>query len=251
MSNIIRASIEDKLWHKMRDDLSRFAPEIAGNDLLMCCACGRRLSREHFNLEHLIPRQALGDDPDLVRENPATPSNVRAGNLLLCKQRLILKGKQVSGNGCNGWKGRYYDTAIRELTSARALKPADTITDRHIIAALALGYLAVVAEYGYIIALVPSGLLMREQFFSPNRFHRSLGLRHQMLLGGPMPTSADAPLWERPFSFSFQNGACVVGARNFAIMVPASRDPKQPFAHQLRFVPSKFALRPDFTTAFD
>jgi hypothetical protein len=251
MSNVMRASIEDKLWHTMRGELSRFSPEIAANDLLMCCACGRRLRREHFNLEHLIPRQALGEDPDVVRENPATPANIRAGNLLLCKERLIIKGKQVSGNGCNGWKGRYYDTAIRELTSARALRPTDTIIDRHIIAALALGYLAMVAEYGYIIALMPSGLLMRQQFFSPNRFHRSLGLRHQMLLGGPMPTSADAPLWERPFSFSFQEGSCVVGARNFAIQVPVSHDPSKPLARRLRFVPSKFALRPDFTTVFD
>ena len=248
MSDLMRASIEEKLWHSMRSDLSRFAPEIAGNNLLMCCACGRQLGREHFNLEHLIPKQALGDDPDLVRENPATPANVRAGNLLLCKQRLVIKGKQVSGNG---WKGRYYDRAIMELTSAKALQPASTTTDRHIIAGLALGYLAMAAEFGYIVALMPSGLLMREQFFSPNQFHRSLGLRHQMLLGGPMPTSASAPLWKKPFSFSFESGACMVGARNFAILVPLSRDPRRSVDSSLRFVPSKFAFGPDFTTVFD
>jgi len=251
MSDLMTASIEDKLWHKMKGDLSRFAPEIGGSELLMCCACGRRLGREHFNLEHLIPRQALKQDPDVVRDNPATPANVRAGNLLLCKKRLILKGRQVCANGCNGWKGRYYDGPIRELISGSTPARSGAITDRHIIAALALGYLAMVAEYGYIVALTPSGLLMRQQFFGQNRFHRSLALRHQMLLGGPMPTSADAPLWERPFSFSFQNGACVVGARNFAILIPASRDPREPFARRLRFVPSKFAFRPDFTTVFD
>jgi hypothetical protein len=145
-------------------------------------------------------------------------------------------------------EGRSYDGAISELISGSALK---AVTDRHIIAALALGYLAMVAEYGYVIALMPSGLLMREQFFGQNRFHRSLGLRHQVLLGGPMPTSADARLWESPFYFSFQTGACTVAARNFAIMIPVSRDPREPFACRLRFVPSKYAFRPDFTTAFD
>ncbi len=33
-------------------------------------------------------------------------------------------------------------------------------TDTHIIAALVLGYLAMVAEYGYVVALMRSGLLM-------------------------------------------------------------------------------------------
>ena len=171
--------------------------------------------------------------------------------MLLRKKRLILKGKQVTANGCNGWKGRYYDGPIRELTSGSTPTLSGAITDRHIIAALALGYLAMVAECGYIVALTPSGLLMRRQFFSQNRFHRPLGLRHQMLLGGLMPTSADARLWERPFSFSFQDGACVVGARNFAILIPMSGDPHECFARRLRFVPSKFARHPDFATVFD
>jgi hypothetical protein len=250
MSDLMMASIEDKLWHKMRGDLAQYAPEIAGNRLLMCCACGRRLPREEFDLEHLIPQQALKQDPDLVRANPGSPANVRAGNLLLCKTPLILKGKRVYGNGCNGWKGRFYDKAISELVSGSALEPRGELTDRHIIAALSLGYLAMVAEFGYVIALMRSGLLMREQFFLPNKFHRSLGLRHQMVLGGPVPRSADARIWTIPFSFSFQNMACTVGARNFAVMVPVSRDPREPLARHLRFAPTKFKLRPDFTTAF-
>ena len=139
------------------------------------------------------------------------------------------------------------DTVFREKLSISRGR----VTDRHIIAALALGYLAMVAEFGYVIALMQSGLLMRRQFFMPNKFHRSLGLRHQMLLGGSMPTSADARVWTSPFSFGFQNIACTVGARNFAIMIPVSRDPRQPFARHLRFAPSKFTLHPDFSTVFD
>jgi hypothetical protein len=251
MSDLMMASVEDKLWHKMRGDLARYAPEIAGNRLLMCCACGRRLPREAFDLEHLIPQQALKQDPDVVRVNPFTPANVRAGNLLLCKKPLILKGTRVCGNGCNGWKGRFYDKPISELVSGSALEAGGRLTDRHIIAALALGYLAMVAAFGYAVALMRSGLLMREQFFSPNKFHRSLSLRHQMVLGGPAPTLPDARMWTSPFSFSFENRACTVGARNFAILLPVSRDPREPLARHLRFAPSKFKLRPDFTTVFD
>lgn len=74
MSDVLTASIKDKLWHKMRQDLASFVPEIASNKLLMCCACGRFLPREWFDLEHLIPQQALKQDPDVVRTNPTTPS---------------------------------------------------------------------------------------------------------------------------------------------------------------------------------
>lgn len=251
MTDLMTVSIEDKLWHKMRGDLARYAPEIAGNRLLMCCACGRLLPRESFDLEHLIPQQALKQDPDAVRGNPVTPANVRAGNLLLCKKPLVHKGKRLFGNGCNGWKGRFYDTHIKELLSGSALEPGGQLADRHIIAALALGYLAMVAEFGYVIALMPSGLLMREQFFSPNKFNRSLAGRHRMVLGGPMPKSPDARIWTSPFSFSFENGACTFGARSFAMLLPVSRDPREPLARHLRFAPSKFKLRPDFTTVFD
>jgi hypothetical protein len=251
MSDLMMAGNEEKLWHKLRGDLARYAPEMTANHLLMCCACGRLLPREAFNLEHLIPQQALKRDPDVVRANTVTPKNVRAGNLLLCQKRLILKGKVASPNGCNGWKGRYYDKSISELVSGSALEPPGRITDRHIIAALSLGYLAMVAEFGYVIALMQSGLLMREQFFMVNKFHRSLALRHHFILGGPVPTSVDARMWTSPFSFSFHNMACTVGARNFAVMLPVSRDPRQPLARHLRFAPSKFKLRPDFRTVFD
>ena len=104
MAEVMTASIQENLWHKMRQDLGNFVPEITGNQLLMCCACGRFLPRECFDLDHLVPQQALKQDPDVVRTNPATPANIRAGNLLLCKKRLKIKGDIVYGNGCNSWK---------------------------------------------------------------------------------------------------------------------------------------------------
>jgi hypothetical protein len=73
-----------------------------------------------------------------------------------------------------------------------------------------------------------------------------------MLLGGIVPvTSPDARIWATPFSFHFQNMGCTVGARNFAITVPISRDPREPLAKYLRIVPAKYRLRPNFSTAFD
>jgi hypothetical protein len=244
MSDVMTASISDKLWHKMRHDLAHYVPEIAGNRLLMCCACGRFLPQECFDLEHLIPQQALKQDPDVVRANLVTPANVRAANLLLCRKSLIYKGSKIYGNGCNSWKGRFYDKPIRQLVSGK--QSPESYTQVHVIAALALGYLAMVAEFGYIIALMRSGLLMREQFFSPYKLHRSLPVTSKMVSGGGIPTSPDARIWANPFSFRFHNMACIVAARNFAVEVPVSRDPRAPLARHLRIVPLKYKLRPEF-----
>jgi hypothetical protein len=157
MPEVLMASIREKLWHKMRRDLANFVPEIAGNSLLMCCACGRFLPQECFDLDHLIPQQALRQDPSAVRTDPATPANLRAANLLLCKKPLTIKGNTVYRNGCNSWKGRFYDKLISELISTRAFDPGQC-TDAHIIAALSVAYLAMVEKFGYIVALMHSGL---------------------------------------------------------------------------------------------
>jgi hypothetical protein len=230
----------------------RFVPGISGNQLLMCCACGRFLPQECFDIDHLIPQQALKHDPSAVRTNPATTANTRAGNLLLCKKPLKVKRDVVYGNGCNGWKGRFYDKAISQLISTTALQ-ANNCTDVHIIGALSLAYLSMVAKFGYVVALTPSGLLMREQFFTPQKFHPALPLLSRILLGGSMPvTSPDAPMWARPFSFGFKRpGVCAVAARNFAVLLPISRDPREPIATHLQIAPARYKLRPDFRTVFD
>jgi hypothetical protein len=250
--DLYAASIKEKLWHKMRSDLARFVPEIAHNQLLMCCACGRFLTQEFFDLEHLIPQQSLKLDPIVVQSNPNTPKNVRSGNLLLCKKPLLVKGHKVFNNGCNSWKGKFYDKAITEFVSEKTLRPSTTVTSVHIIGALCLGYLAMVAEFGYAIVLMPSGLLMRRQFFSPHKYLRDLPLRHQMVLGGSHPTEPENPIWSKPFSFTFsETGCCHVGARNFAVNVPVARDPRLPFATHLRIVPERYKLRPNFKTFFE
>ncbi len=251
MSDLHTASTKDKLWHKMRNDLARFAPEIVQNRLLMCCACGRFLAQEFFDLEHLIPQQSLKLDPAAVQANPNTPKNVRSGNLLLCKKPLLMKGQKVFNNGCNSWKGKFYDKAIAELVSEKTLLPSAKITSAHIIGALCLGYLAMVAEFGYAVVLMPSGLLMRRQFFSPHKYLRDLPLRHQIVLGGSRPTESEHPVWSKPFSFTLsETGCCHVGARNFAVNVPLTRNPFLPFATHLRIVPERYKLRPTFKTFF-
>src|SRR6266849_140471 len=122
LADLMMPSIKEHLWHKMRRDLANFVPEISGNQLLMCCTCGRFLPQECFDLEHLIPQQALKADPLVVRNNPITPANVRAGNLLLCKKPLLYKGSKLYDNGCNSWKGRFYDKPISDIFSGRALE---------------------------------------------------------------------------------------------------------------------------------
>lgn len=248
MSDLFAVSMREKLWHKMRQNLANYAPEIGQNQLLMCCACGRFLTQEFFDLEHLIPQQSLKLDPSAVQENPNTPKNVRSGNLLLCRKPLLIKGRKVSNNGCNSWKGRYYDKAITDLVSEKTTQ----VTTLHNSAALCLGYLAMVAEFGYAVALMPSGVLMRRQFFSPGKFLRELPLRHQIVLAGALPVSSpENPMWGKPFSFTFKDGACFVGARNFAVIVPSTRDPREPFAKHLRIVPTRYKLRPNYETFFD
>jgi hypothetical protein len=244
-------SIKERLWHKMRRDLATYVPETNGNQLLMCCVCGRFLPQESFDLEHIIPQQALKVDPPAVRSDPTTPTNIRAGNLLLCKQPLLYKDSKLYNNGCNSWKGRFYDKPISEIFSGRALQPGGPrITDTHIIAGLALCYLAMVAEFGFKITLMDSGRLLREQFFRPRKFHPSLDSRHHIILGGQPGTSPGEKVWSKPFAFTYERGACVVAARNFAMLLPVSNDPFSPIAQHLQIVPVRFKLRPDFRTFF-
>ena len=120
MSDIDLPSIKDNLWHNMRDNLINFYPAIASDRLLMCCCCGRFLPFDAFSLEHLIPKQAVKQDPVQVRNNTATPVNIRAGNLLLCQKPLKIKGHVVWEKGCNSWKGKHYDHAIRDLVVSGA-----------------------------------------------------------------------------------------------------------------------------------
>lgn len=252
MSNVNLPSIKERLWHSMRADLAKFAPEMQSNNLLMCCVCGRLLSQDDFDLEHLVPQQTLRSDPLDVRSNPATPVNVRARNLLLCKKRLIYKKSPLYEKGCNSWKGRFYDKAITDLFTGRTAPEKDPrVRNAHIIGSLMLGYLAMVAEFGYIVALMQSGRLLREQFFNPNKFHKSLGTRFQTVLVGKPSTNPDDQVWSKPFSFHFERGACIVTARNYAITLPISRDPRIPIAQNIRFMPSRFAFRPDFSTSLE
>lgn len=243
---LLEPNLEEKLWHGMREDLARYIPEFADNNLLMCCCCARHLSRVDFDRDHIIPQQALKMDPRAVKDNRDTPANVRAGNLLLCKKPLKVKieGRLVE-NGCNSWKGRSYDNAIRELVSG-TWKPK-VASPVHTIAALCLGYIAMVSEFGYRVVLSRSGKLMREQFFSPFKYHRNLPDINRVLMLGGIDTSLDNPMWAKPFFFRWDEGGCIVVARNFSIRVPCTVDPRLPIAQRLPFAPQKHILRPVFS----
>jgi hypothetical protein len=250
--DLLAASLKKKLWHKLRQDLQLYIPQMQHNDLLMCCTCGRFLPYDDFSLEHIIPQQALADDPPEIKANPETTANTRSGNILLCRKPLLIKGRKYN-NGCNSWKGRFYDGRTRELLNWRVFNNQyKNVTNEHMIAALCTAYLAMVLEFGYQVALTPSGMLMRHQFFSPSKFHREMPDRSEMILAAPpLPYSENyITIWAHPFSFTIERNACVVAFRTMWLIVPISRDPRLPIAQSLVFAPSKYKLRPDFGTVF-
>ena len=216
--NLLSTSIKEKLWHKLREDLQLYIPQVRDNNLLMCCACGCFLPYQDFTLEHIIPQQALADDPAEIKSDPKLPANSRSGIILLCNKRLILKdGRKIYENGCNSWKGRFYDRCIREFLNGNILNnPYRKPSDMHIIAMLCSGYLAMILEFGYQVVLTANGLLMREQFFLPSKFHRNLPLRSQIILAAPPPEydKSHSKIWPHPFSFTIERNSCFMGFRS-------------------------------------
>lgn len=252
--NVVDPSVKEKLWHQLQGDLATYIPEIVSAGLLMCCTCGRFLPFEKFNLEHIIPQQALLDDPPEIKSNPAATKNVRSGTTLLCNEPLRVSGTTVHRNGCNSWKGKFFDKAIREAFNGRMDGPAyKRPTDQHLIALLCMAYLAMVARFGYQIALIPSGLLMRQQFFRPHSFHKNMPPNCQMVLGAPAPQYRDEhlDLWLHPFKFEIGRSSCIVVCRTYGVRIPLSRDPRLPLFRHLPILPERYKLRPSFRTVFD
>jgi hypothetical protein len=245
-------STKETLWHSLRADLSQYVPQLRDRHVLMCCCCGRFLPFEDFNLEHIVPKQALAEDDDEVKKHLSI--NQRSVIILLCNKGLVIKGRKAFYNsGCNSWKGRFYDKRIRSAVNGHIFTPK-AITEPHIIALSCMAYLALVKEYGYQIALTQAGVVMREQFFSPFRYIKRMPLMCRVVLGSDKPPSfeeADIDFWRTPFKFDLDESSCVVVFRNFGIRLPLSRDPRTPIARHLAIKPKKYALRPDFSTAFE
>lgn len=238
-------------WHRMRTDLASYMPDISETKLLMCPACGRFLPQEDFGLEHIIPQQALKDDHPTIRT--AVPINQRAGTTLLCNRQLIVKGKKIHANGCNSWKGKYVDTALRDLFNGRAMREG-RYSSHQSVSLLIACYLGAFAKYGYRIALDGGGLIMREQFFHPYRFIGAMPLQSQMVLSGDIVSEYKENLrdyWATPFKFHFERSSFIAVVRSVSMYLPISRDPAIPIAKILRFAPSKYVLRPNFITGFD
>jgi hypothetical protein len=250
MPEIDIPSLKERLWQKMQGDLAQFIPEVTERNRLMCCACGRFLPPEDFGVDHMIPRQTIRCDPHGVRNNPETPANVRAGNILLCTKPLHYRNSRIHNNGCNSWKGKHFDGPITEILTGKAAKHLNKhARNAHIIGGLTLAYLAMVAEFGYIVALMRSGLILREQLFNPARFHKALGTKFQVILTGQPQVAVDDPVWTRPFSFEFEDGSCLVTVRNFVVYLPVSQNPVTPIVRHLKFVPQRYAFRPNFGTS--
>ena len=251
MPDIDLPSLKQQLWQKMQNDLAKFVPDVVDRNRLMCCACGRFLPPEHFDVDHMISRRAVKCDPEEVRKNPATPANVRAGTILLCTKPLHYRGARFYSNGCNSWKGKNFDGPLTQIFTGRIAQRRDTHKQNAlIVGGLALAYLAMVAEFGYIVTLMRSGLALREQFFNPSKFQEGLGTKCQAIFFGAPHEDPDDPIWAHPFRFEIDGQSCLVTVRNFTIFLPMSRDPREPIARHLKIVPRSYAFRPNFETWF-
>jgi hypothetical protein len=58
---------------------------------------------------------------------------VRSGNLLLCKKPLLYKNSPMYNNGCNSWRGRFYDKPISDIFSGRTNAQGVRVSNAHII----------------------------------------------------------------------------------------------------------------------
>lgn len=166
----------------MREDLVQYVPALEDADTLLCPICCRPLRYEQFSLEYILPQQAVKLDPADVRN--AIIKNERSGLTLLCSETLIVGNKSYA-KGCNGWKGRNFDTRISDLLKRGPF--SIQFTDMHIIALLVLGYLGLFKQYGYRVALTESSLVVRNQFFNPRRFNNRILLNESFCDSNSFP----------------------------------------------------------------
>lgn len=248
MSDVLLPDLKLKLWTMLRNDLMQYVPAFRETDTLLCPICCRSLRYQQFSIEHILLQQAVERDPADART--AITKNERSGVTLLCSEKLIVNGRPYA-NGCNGWKGRNFDNKISNLLH-RGL-PSIQFTDTHIIALLVVGYLGLFKQYGYRVALIQSGLLVRNQFFNPHRFTKHLPVTSQMVLCGDPHTQYGPDthgFWSDPVKVFVDATKATIVIRNYSIVLPLSHDPTIPLARTLAYAPSKHVFRPDLRFAF-
>jgi hypothetical protein len=245
--------IKATLWHEMHGDLRLLVPWFNDHhEFLWCPTCLRLMRFEELSLEHIIPQRAIADDPKAARE--AVISNQRSGLTLLCTKQLIRNGKPIKGNGCNGWKGKFFDKAAHAAIHSEPTQPNTKISiSRRMISMLAIGYLALFRKYGYRVALASSGRLMRKQFFCPDSFLNEVPILSQaMPVGSPLTEFSEQTklYWDDPFKITIKDGSAQFVIRNMTFHLPLSDDPTTPIARILPYVPLRYRWRPDLETAW-
>ena len=232
----------------MREDLVQYVPAFRDMDTLLCPICCRALTFDKFSVEHIIPQQAVKLDPISVKK--VLTKNERSGVTLLCSENIIVGGKNFS-KGCNGWKGRNFDTQLKDLLNSGDLPR--NVSDGHIIAVLTVGYLGLFKQYGYRAALTQSARVLRNQFFNPKKFTKHLPLVSQMLLKGD-PQEVYNPnmdgYWSEPVQVHVVEKKATIIIRNYFVNLPLSHDPTVPLAKTLLYAPSRYVFRPDLRLAF-
>jgi hypothetical protein len=102
----------------------------------------------------------------------------------------LRKLELAGGNRSVRWKGKNFDGPMTQIFTGRVGQHRNKHGQNAlIIGGLALAYLAMVAEFGYIVALMQSGLALREQFFNPSRFRNGMGTKFKAIfMGSPHKT---------------------------------------------------------------
>lgn len=163
-----KPSLANEVFSVLLADL-RSLPGYEARTSILCPMCLSDITLDELRvggIEHIIPRNAVRDDPVDMRD--IATQNQRCGITALCRTRRIHPGGADIAHGCNGWKGSKYDFAFRGLLDSEA-HHADELSNRNAVGILLMAYLGAFQCLGYSYILQDTLGVIRSQFMEPDR----------------------------------------------------------------------------------
>lgn len=161
--------LKDEAYKVLREDLLKVRPDLSDREVILCPLCLREIPQTDIitsGIEHIIPQVVVQNDP--VAYKTLANKNQRCGITVLCRQtRNIKSNGKILNDGCNGFKGRTYDWAIKNILDDKPHKQEE-LQFRHGVALLTMGYLGAFQIFGYSYILRPELDEIREQFDFPD-----------------------------------------------------------------------------------